>query len=416
VAGRADRRLGGDGGSAVLVFAATDADQALESIEAAGGRSGEKLTERAHGDADYFVDEDGFAAGVAGDFALFGQERELKRTVDALSGDSLADNGRYRDASAGLDDDRLAHFFVEPRTIFQLAGREDPSSAEALRQLEAFIPFDRLPPVTGAFLANGDRLALDIGARLPEDDAVRSLGAFVGVGSGLVQELPGDSWAAFGSARFGETWRAALDRFGGALGTELLERQLRSATGLELRRDLLDWMGDVGLFVRGTTPATVDGGLVIGVTDEDRAAAAFGRIAGALRVRARLPVRPGRIEGAETAFAIGNPELPKPIVLARGGGKVVVTYGPDAAVEAIHPTEQFGDSDTYDQAKDVLGGEIDPAMLLSMPSLVSLIDSIGEAGADFERVRPYLEAFTTIAIGGAVDGDRAHARIAAGLE
>jgi Protein of unknown function (DUF3352) len=402
--------------TAAMVIATTDADQAMESLEASVTRDGTKVTERSHGDAEYFVDPDGYAAGVAGDFALLGPERELKRMVDALAGDSLADSDRYRAASADLEDSRLAHFFLEPRAIFQLAEREDPESAQALRRLESFIPFDRLPAVTGAFMANGDRIALDAGARLPEDQAVRDLGVFVGGRTDLIRELPGDSWAAFGSPRLGETWRTALDRFGGALGAALLEEQLRSATGLELERDLLDWIGDVAFFARGTTPSEIDGGLVIAVTDEDRAAAAFGKIVGALRTRARIPTRPLRIEGAETAFAIQNPELPRPIVLARSSDKVVAAYGPDAAVEALDPSEPLGDSDTYGLAQDVLGDGIEPAMLLSLPAVISLVEASDDAGAEFQRARPYLEAFTTIAIGGAVEDERARFRIAAGLE
>jgi hypothetical protein len=402
--------------SAVFVFAATDTEQALESLETLARRDSERVTERSYHDAEYVVDEDGYAGGVAGDFALFGPEADFKRSVDALEGDSLADSDRYRDSVDDLADDRLAHFFADLKVLFELAAEEDPSSAEALRQFEQLLPFDELPPLAGAFLANGDRLALDVGLTVPGDNALRSLGAFSAfAGSPLVRELPGDSWGVAAWPKVGESYRSMLDQLGGVFGGGALEQQFQDELGLSLEEDVLSWIGDVGFFVRGTTLEGLDGGAVISVTDEDRAATAFGKIVGVLRTRAQVPARPIQVEGAETAFAIGYSSAPKPIVLARSEGKVVVTYGTDAAVEALEPSEPFGDTDAYAEAKDVLGDDLEPALLVSMPAIVSLVDATGSADAEFEQARPYLEAFTMIAVGGKLDGNHAFGRIAAGL-
>jgi Protein of unknown function (DUF3352) len=403
--------------SAVFVLAATDTEQALDAIEEAGRRTGEKLTERSYRDGDYFVDADGAAAGVAGDFVLSGPEADVKRTIDAMEGDSLADADRYRDSVGDLADDRLAHFYVDMRTILELAAQQDPATAESLRQFESLIPFDRLPPLTGAFLANGERLALDIGMTVPNQDVLRSLGAFTSVaGSPLVRELPGDSWGAVAWPKVGESYRTVLNQLGGLFGGQAIEQQFRNELGLDLEQDVLSWIGDVAFFVRGTTVDAVDGGAVISVTDADRAAQAFGKIVGVLRTRGDLHARPIQVEGAQTAFAVDYPAGTKPIVLARSEDKVVATYGLDAAVEALEPSEPFGESDTYAEVRDVLGDDLEPGVLLSMPAIVSLVDASGSADAEFEQVRPYLEAFTTIAIGGKLDGNRGFGRIAAGLE
>jgi hypothetical protein len=406
-----------NGESAAVVVAASDTEQALDAIEESGRREGERLTERSHHDATYFVDEDGDAGGVAGDFAVFGDEPAVKRTIDALEGDSIAEADRYRAAVDDLPEERLAHFYADIRALLQLAAREDPATAEGLRQFEGVIPWDRLEPLTGAFVANGDRVALDVGLRLPDDESLRKLGALTATASTpLVRELPGDSWLAYGLPNLGESWRTMIDEFGGAIGGDLLQQQFQNELGLDLERDLLSWIGDVAIFVRGTTSEAVDGGAVISVTDQERAAAAFGKIVGVLRTRARVAARPIQVEGAETAFAISDRSIPKPIVLARSADKVVVAYGTDAAVEAFNPSEPFGDTDAYAQAKEVLGGDFEPGFLVSMPAILSLVDATGGGDPEFEQARPYLEAFTTIAIGGGTEGDRAHAVIAAGLK
>jgi uncharacterized protein DUF3352 len=400
----------------VALLAATDTDQAWESIQAAIRRSGEQSTARSYKDVDYLVDDEGTAVGIVGDFAAFGTEAEFKRTVDASEGSSLADNDRYRGAVDGLEEDRLAHFYSDLRAVFELA-RQDPESAEGLRQLEAFLPLDRIPPLTGAFLANGDRMAIDLGLDIEGNETLRSLGAFTGFsGTPLVQELPGDSWLTLGWPRLGESTRALLQQFGGAVGGAMLQEQLRGQLGLDLEQDVLSWIGDVAIFARGTTLESLDGGAVIEVTDEARAEAAFGKIVGVVRTRGGVDARPVQIDGAETAFAINDGSTPKPIVLARGEGKVVVGYGEAAAADALAGDDRFGDSDAYGQAKEALGDDVEPGILVSMPAVLELVQATGSSDADFEQVRPYLEALTVIAVGGRVDGDRAEGRIAAGLK
>jgi Protein of unknown function (DUF3352) len=409
-----------DAGEPAVAFAiaSTDTEQAESSLDEAIRREGGRVTERSHGGVDYKVDADGLAYGVAEDFALFGDEPEFKRMIDVLEGESLAEDERYRNALGGLEEQRLAHIFLDLRRFFDFAGSSDPEAAEAFRQLESFVPFDRLPPVAGAFMADGDRLALDFVAQIPSGDLRQRLGA-IAWGSGstpLMGELPGESWYAQGFPRLGETLRAAFDQFAGAVGGAVAQEQLRREFGLDLEQDLFSWMGDAALFVRGDTRETVDGAAVIEVTDTERAASAFGKIVGALRTRAQVEARPVRIDGAETAFVL-VPETPqRPFVLARSEEKVVVAYGEEAAAAALSPAETLADSDRFDEAESVLGDELDPSLIVAVAPIVSLVESVGTAGPEWARVRPYLEAFSVFVAGGGSDGNRARGRFAAGLE
>ena len=375
----------------VVLLAATDTDAARDSLEAMLARGGHEVTERSYRDSDYLVDPDGVAAGVVEDFVAIGPEALYKRTVDAAEGDSLADADEYADAVEALPDERLALFWTDTSRLLDMAAREDP----LLGQLRSLASGGELPQIAGAFMANGDRLELEMqaGEMLPAQSTP------------LLQELPGDSWAAFGAGDVGTTLRDAIDRFGGALGGVAIRGQLRSELGLDLDRDLLDWIGHTGFFVRGTTPGTVDGGLVIQPTDDRRASDAFGRIVGAIQRARGAVARPVEIEGAEQAFAIDEKGSPHPIVLARGSERVVVTSGEAAAEAALGFDDRLGDTDLYAEAMELVGTE--PSLLVSVPQMLELKgDDLGST-----EDRRFLEAYTVLAVGIAENT----ARVAAGL-
>jgi Protein of unknown function (DUF3352) len=389
----------------VVLLAATDTDEALESLQTVLESDGATVTERSHGGTDYLVSSEEVAASIVGDFVAIGREPEVQRTIDAAEGDSLAETDEYGDAIGALEAERLAHFWLDTAGAFEAAARQDPE----LDRLRSLVPLGDMPPVAGAFLADGDRLAVDLEVRSGQDLGIETHG------TPLLEELPGDTWAAAGSADLGESLRASLDRFAGALGGVALRGQLRRELGLDLDRDFLDWAGHTAFFVRGTTPETVDGGIVIQPTDEDRATDAFGRIVGVVQQLADdVRARPVAIEGADQAFALEEPMAPRPIVLARGSGVVVATLGVPAAEAALGSDDRFGDSETYTDALDLTGTE--PSFVMSMPQVLELVDAAGAGSEpDFLQVRPYLEAVSVIAAGVDASGKEASARFVAGL-
>jgi hypothetical protein len=389
----------------VVLLTATDADEARDSVEAALLRNGD-ATERSHRGHEYLVDGRGLAAGVVEGFVALGREANYKRVVDAAEGDSLAEADRYADAVETLEDERLAHFWLDTAALFEQGLAADPELRARADQLSALLPFDDLPPVAGSFTADGERLGLEARART-------GFGSLLGAGgTPLLRELPGDSWLALGSADVGESLRETVDGLAGAFGSIAVRRELQRQTGLDLDRDLLDWIGDAGFFVRGTTASTLDGGLVIQPTDEDRAADAFGRIVGAIQVAAKVRARPLAVTGADQAFEIVAPGAAFPVVLARGSGLVAITAGRPAAEAALGSDDRLGDSDLYSEAEDVVGME--PSALLSMEHVIEI--AARDPDPEFEGSRPYLEAFTVIALGVTADGDEGVARLAAGLE
>jgi hypothetical protein len=258
----------------------------------------------------------------------------------------------------------------------------------------------------GSFAADGDRLSVEVKLRAFD-------GALLAGGSTpLLQELPGDSWAAFGSADVGESLRKTLDRFGGAIGGLAIRRQVRDETGLDLDRDLLDWIGHVGVFVRGTTPDTLDGGIVIQPSDEGKANDAFGRIVGAAQVKTKSRAEPVDVAGADQAFALSDGRWPRPIVIARGSGLVVITAGRAAAEAALGADDRLDDTDLYSEAQELVGME--PSALVGVAQLIELVNARGP-DPGFEEAEPYLEAYSVLAAGVVDDGGLV-GRFAAGLE
>ena len=399
-----------------IVASSTDADAAQAAIDRAVKGSDETFGERTYEGVTYQASAKG-AAGVVEDFAVFGTEAEFKRTVDAIKGDGLASDDRFEKATGDLEEDRLGTFYFDVKALVDQAARQDPEVAQQLEQARRLFPLDRVGPVAGQFLADGERLAVDAAADVPEDGAAGRLGALTGGGATpLLGELPGDSWAALGSPKFGESVKLIYQQAAGGLGGAAIEQQLRSELGLDLQQDVFSWIGDVAFFARGTAKNTVDGGAVIEVTDPAKAEAAFGKLIGLAQSRGGLVAKPTRIEGAETAFEIATPSTPKPVVAARSEERVVIAYGPDAAADALAPENELADSETYAEAKSVLGGDVEPGMLLSMPAVLDLASAGAKGDEEFDKAEPYLEAFSVLAGGSSRDGDCLRSSFAAGLK
>jgi hypothetical protein len=401
----------------LALAATTDPDLARERIAAALKRAGEHTTPRSYEGVDYDVGRDGMAWGIVGNFAAFGNEADLKASIRAAGGDSLAEDDRYGDSFDGLPEERLAQFFVDPKVLFAGALQKDPELRQQLEAFRRFFPVDQLGPVAGTLTADGDRLAMDTAMTGRSSELLRSLGVLGGAASTpLVGELPGDSFGAYGIPDLGATARALYDKLAGALGGAAISQQLKQETGLDLEQDLFSWIGDTAFFIRGASVDALDGGAVIEVTDAGRATAAFGKIVGAIRASGSAEPKPVRIAGAETAFAFAEPGAKKPVVLARGADRVVVAYGEEAAAAALSGDAKLAEAGTYGDAKAVLGGDYEPSFLLSLPQVLSLVEAAGEADADFATAKRYLDALTVVAGGGETTDERSVSRLVVGLK
>jgi Protein of unknown function (DUF3352) len=409
--------LEADEPSFAAIVQTSDVEQARAAVQRFKEAGDESFSKRSHAGVDYELNTEGMAVGFVDDFLVLATEGAFKRTADmSEGGDSLADSDRYKDSLGELEEDRLGSFYFDSKLLVDTALESDPASAEELEQLKAIFPYDKLGPTAGSLQADGESIAIDtVTTGLPEGPARELLALFGGSGSELVGELPGDAWGVFAVPKVGEAAKTLFTSFAGALGGAAVSAQLKQATGLDLEQDVFSWIGDVGVFVRGASEAELDGALVVQSTDDGKASAAFGKIVGLIGKQEGTTPDPVQIDGAESAFSFTTPDAEKPIVLARGSNRVVAAYGEAAAKEALSPSTKLGDSELYGDAKDALG-DSQPSLVLSMPAVITLVDAIGEADADWDAAKPYLETLGAIASGGSVDGDKAKSRVAVTLK
>jgi Protein of unknown function (DUF3352) len=409
--------LGADVPNFAAIVQTTDVEKARAAVQRFKETGDETFTKKSHAGTDYEVNTEGMAVGFVDDFLVLATEAAFKRTADmAEGGDSLADSDRYKDTLDDLEDDRLGNFYLDTKQLMDAALAEDPEAAQQLQQFKSIFQFDKLGPTAGSLQADGDRIALDtVTTGLPEGAVKTATALLGGSGSELLGELPGDAWGAFAVPKVGEAAKSLFSAFAGAIGGAAVSAQLKQQTGLDLEQDVFSWIGDVGVFVRGASEPELDGALVIQSTDDGKASAAFGKIVGLIGKEEGAKPDPVQIDGAESAFSFTTPDAEKPIVLARGSGKVVAAYGEYAAKAALSSSQKLGDSELYGDAKDALG-DAEPSLLLSMPAIVTLVDAIGEADADWDKAKPYLESLNAIASGGKVDGDKAKSRFVVTLK
>ena len=400
----------------VALIATKDTDRAQEAIDKGIKDEGGAVKERSYEGVDYQVDEDGVAAGIVGDFFTVGTEPEFKRTIEAKDGDSLADAKKFQDTVDDIDEDRLGFFYIDLKPFFEQAIKADPSAAQQMQQLRSVFPIDKLEPMAGALLADGDRIAFDTLMTGPGVSALRVFAPFLGTGeTPLVKQLPGDAWAAYGAPNVGPGLKSVFTNLAGALGGAAATQQLQQQYGINLERDVFGWIGDIALFVRGSDKASLEGGLVIEATDADNMRGAFGKLVGLIQSQGGQKVEPVKVKGAAAAFKVDATALGKPVIIARSDERVVIGVGEAAVADGLSPADKLGDSELYAQAKQALD-DVEPTFLLSMPDVIKAVDASGHTDADWAEAKPYLEAFTVIASGGSLKDDELRSRVAAGLK
>jgi hypothetical protein len=390
-------RGGEDPHSGAVLIAASDEKAARDAL--AKAIEGKVLKQR-HEGVEYLVGEDDDAAGVVDGFAVIGTERAVKAAIEtAQGGSSLSDDDAYTDAVADAADDRLGLFYLNSPKL--LEAMQGSPGDEALRSFEEFFE----DPYVATLDVDDDGVSLEADA--PE--SLAKLMPFFGEGSELMNELPADSWLALAQPDLGKVLDHYVEAFGASVGgREALETQLRAMTGLDLERDVLGWMGDFAVFVRGTTVRELNGAVVIETKDPD----ASGRLLSRLEALAEgseqssgTRVGPLSAPGGGEGFTLRDDELGQPLHIFQRDDRVVVAYGDAAARDALDPDETLGDSAEYANAANSLDGYA-VSMYVAVAPILELVDST-DAGADpgWREARPYLEPLKALVAGTEGDGD-----------
>jgi hypothetical protein len=376
--------------SAALLVATKDEGKARDAIEkAAKANDGKATSYKGH---DYYAISGG-AAGVIDGWVVLGSESGFKAAVDTAEGGAqIEDDDAYTKALDDAPEERLGFvYFNTPAFVKQLQKTGGGASLG---------PFAGLfkDPVLATFNATEQGVRLE--ATLPE--SLSSVLPILGESGGRAADLPADSWLALAQPDLGETISYFVDAFGGLVGgRDMLAQQLKAATGLDLDEDVISWMGDWSLFVRGESVAELSGALVVETSDE----AASGRFIDA--VARLLRKSDAQVTAADGGVTVSSPDVPEPIHLFQRDGKVVLAYGDAAASDALDPGEKLGDTQAYKDAQEALGGDYDLSFYLGFEPILALVDSTG-AGDDqgWQKVKPYLEPLGALVVGAQKDGDK----------
>jgi len=371
------------------LIATDDEDKARDTLEkSAEGRT----KDHTHKDVDYLTDESGEAGAVFDGFLVIGSEAGVKAAIDASKdGPTLSEDDAYKKATEDAASDRLGLFYVNSPEFLNIARENGTPIPDSFKQF-----FQE--PIVGTADADDDGVVFE--ANVPPQLA-RSF-AFFGEGSDVLGDLPADSWLAVGQKDFGKLLDFYADAFAGvAGGRDQIEGQFKAATGLDLNKELA-WMGDFGIFVRGTTLANLDGALVIQTSDEAESKRFLTAVE---RLASTQSNGSTHIQGRSGGFTVTIDGVPKPIEAFVQSGKVVFAYGNEAARDAVDSEDRLGDSPDFTAAKDSLGDYNVSAYVLMKP-ILDLVDSTAAASdADWQDAKPYLEPLNALVAGTSGSGD-----------
>ncbi len=393
-----------------IVLEATDTDAAGAALDKIVGP---EVDDRTREGVDYRVEDDTATAIVDG-AVVIGTEDGVEGAIDASKGQSLAEDADYEETLDGLAEDRLAHFYLDGRALFQ-AIPEDVGEADA-GQLEML---RNLGETTGAvsLTVEEDAASFDLRASV---ESLRALG-FLGPStetnaSPRLLELPADASVALAFPEFGDLVAAGLEqpaRLGvTAPDVAAARKGFRDLTGEDLDETVSSF-GDVGLFVSGTDRASIDFGAVLESSSSDTPLTA-------VRAVARLARRGGEVSVRDVpgGVSFSSPELPAPVtVTSEGEEGIVVSFRRSPAAVADPGRGALGESPRLGTARERLGGDYTATGFFDVPQLLSLAESFGAAeDPSYTAAKPYLDEIGPVVQGERRDGDDLIQRFTVGLK
>jgi Protein of unknown function (DUF3352) len=391
-------RAAGEDADAALLVATEDEDATVAAVE----KDGDDLRKTDHRGHDLYVsaDEEGAAAVVDG-WLVLGNLGGVKAAIDtAEDGEPIEDEDSFQKTIEDAPEDRLGFVYANMPALFEQIERMP--SGIAFDQFRRF--FEEPVLVTANADEAGVRFEGTVSATLLTGLPILS------VGSGAAGDLPADSWLALAQPELGKTVDWYADLIGSSLGgRDMIEQQLKSATGLDLEQDVTSWMGDWGAFVRGTSVEELDGALVVETKDEAASRRFIDALARLARDNAELgeDVGPLSLPGGGEGVTLNSPDVPQPIHLFQRDGKVVAAYGDAAARDALDPAQTLADTADFKDAEEALGGDYAISFYVAIEPILALAESEG-AGSDedWQKAKPYLEPLGALVGGAREDGDK----------
>jgi hypothetical protein len=384
----------------VVVIASRDDGKANDAL---GKEKG--TVKRSYKGIDYrYKSEDKTAAAVVDHRVVIGTENGLKSAIDASKGDSLADANGLRAVRSKVAQDRLGLFYLDIQGLFRTISQSassDPQVGALLQSVAGAAP----KTIGAALQAQPDVLRVDaVSIGTPKSASTGASGADALAG------LPADAWLGLGVANLGHTLDGIVQTVAGAGGltgvaVNAVLRQFQQQTGLDLRKDVLSWMGDAGVFVAGTTTSDLHGALVVKTTDPAKTKRALVVLKRLARRSSDAHITSLSGSGIDDGFTVKSKSGPD-VHVALTGDKLVVAVGPKSVIaDAAAPGQKLGSAPAFTAAAAKLGNGLRPSFFLDFPQVVNLIGAFAGGNADFQKAKPYLDTFGAVVAGGKDEGD-----------
>jgi Protein of unknown function (DUF3352) len=356
---------------------------------------------------------EGNAIGVVGDSLVIAEgEKVFKEMTDASAGDSLAGEDAFAEAISAASDDSLADVYVDVgELIDQSGGQVDPQARQILRN--AGIDPSEATAVASV-VPGADQITIEFssdlgGVEAPTGDAAATLGS-----------LPSNAFAAFGVADFGDQLEEAIDSLDeegipGVTPPNQLKAELKEL-GVDLDA-LTGSLREAVVYGVGANERSLGGALVL-TTSDSQVAKAIANLSQVLNDANAEGVFP--LVGLYRGFAVRDPDLGKPLVVAANGQRIAIGYGFPAAMNTILVERDKGkllaEKLLYREAVASLGdtpivGFVNGpyALLLAKHEIIPSLDG------DFEQAPKYLNSIRFLALGAATQDDGATAKLVIGL-
>jgi Protein of unknown function (DUF3352) len=427
---------GADAVQGALVLQTSDVGKARSFLDQQASKRGAHSS--SYRGVTYKVDAHGLADGIVDRLAVIGSEAGLKSVIDTSDGaPAIAHAATYTKLAAGAEPGAIANAYLSLDTLRgQIkAGANETSLLGLLRRTLggggqvylSLVPtsstialdLDTLPAAVTSSAGSGSSHAGGSSAGGSSSTAQTSSAQILG-------QLPADSWLALGVGNVQRTLGTGAQalRTLVSLGDQIsvgsisLKGALDPLLSNDVLRHDLSWIQTVGLFAGGSGLLNLQAGVVIGSTHANDIRQTIPVLAKAYR-DAGAAVSPVSIPGADTAVMVRAQGLPIVLDIASSASKLVLGLGPASVSQALSPSTTLTGSSTYGSAASILGNGIQPSLIVDVPTVVGLLETLGlNNQPTIAKLFPYLQSISALTAGGVqkLSNGATRSRVVIGLQ
>jgi hypothetical protein len=352
--------------------------------------------------------------GFIGDFLVYGETKgDFEEMVTLSEGDeALNESEKFQTAMEAAPGEGVGTLYVDIGGALEQA--EAQISAEDQTAFDVLGIEPRKATLVATLVPHAEQVEVDFSTNLAKASAVS------GDASALLESLPATAVAGFAAPEFGKAVGEQIDQLDeNGIPGQIEPGEFKAALesiGINLD-SVAASLGDVGVFVEGSSKASLGGAAVIETDNPNEAGNTVSNLGLLLRASGTEGVT--AIHGEMSGFSIRSADLgSQPLIVGATGEKIVIAYGPKAAARALKANSKtLGTTADFEAAKATLGSTPISAFISGGPA-VQLLDATlnPDARAKFDTARPYLDKITYVAVGSEAKGEATAAKMIIGVQ